>query len=71
MPVTTVFRDKIPRGMSFPLGAQHLDGILVAEITAVYFVNTSTWLRHATPLDGRTFPVLPSLPEATRTTDRE
>jgi hypothetical protein len=55
---TTVFRDKLGAGISFPIARDALDKHLVGEVVALYFVSTSSWLRQAVPLDSPRLPVL-------------
>jgi hypothetical protein len=58
MSATTVFKDKLGAGISFPIGGEALAEHLGAEIVAVYFISTATWLRQAAPLDSPHLPVL-------------
>jgi hypothetical protein len=55
---TTVFRDKLGVGISFPVGKEALAEHLRQEIVAVYFIRTATWLRQAAPLDSPHLPAL-------------
>src|SRR4029077_9050797 len=58
MSATTVFRDKLGAGISFPLGREALARPFSAEVVAVYFISTATWLRQAVPLDNPRLPLL-------------
>jgi hypothetical protein len=58
MSATTVFRDRLGAGLSFPIGLGGIDEALTAERVAAYFVNQSTWLRQAVPLNSPRLPVL-------------
>lgn len=58
MPVTTVFKDRLPKNVSFIVGAATLNEILEDADAAVYFVNSSTWVRQAAPLTSSELPLL-------------
>lgn len=58
MSVTTVFKDKLGAGTSFPLGNEALATRLEHEVVALYLVATATWVRQVKPLDGPRLPVL-------------
>jgi hypothetical protein len=58
MSATTVFKDKLGAGVNFPLRRDVLAKHFDAEVVAVYFISTATWVRQAAPLDGPRLPVL-------------
>lgn len=58
VPVTTVFKDVLPKNVSFPVGATALGGVLGEVDAALYFLNSSTWVRQAAPLSSADLPLL-------------
>ncbi|MBX3260381.1 MAG: hypothetical protein KF782_11875 [Labilithrix sp.] len=58
VPVTTVFKDRLPKNVGFSVGAAALNEILRNANAAVYFVNSSTWVRQAAPLTRPKLPLL-------------
>ena len=58
MSAVTVFRDKPPRGLSFPIGLTDADQLVREATCACYFVNQSTWVRQAFALTENRLPLL-------------
>ena len=56
--VTTAFKDRLPKGLSFAVGASALNEMVGDVVAAAYFINSSTWMRQAVPVDAPELPLL-------------